>query len=137
MREAPGNFRYDVLDGVTEDGNVEDRHGIHPVGIEDICNRYAGRKSDAPTRRISMAVIPELKYFSATRLLEAQPRRSLAPRAKRQLAISREMPKNSHQYLAAAAGIGDEAAKRRGPDGKENQPGTDLADVLFSQARQL
>ena len=44
VREAPGNFRYDVLDGVTEDGNVEDRHGIHPVGIEDICNRYAGRK---------------------------------------------------------------------------------------------
>lgn len=43
MSKTAGDFRHDVLDGVAEDGDVKDRHGVEPVGVENICNRYAGR----------------------------------------------------------------------------------------------
>ena len=47
-----------------------------------------------------MAVIPELKYFSATPVaLRPSQTTLVAPRAKRQLAISREIPKNSLNIL--------------------------------------
>ena len=44
MREAPGDFRNDILDGIAEDGDIEDRYSIGPMGVENICDRYAGRK---------------------------------------------------------------------------------------------
>mgnify|MGYP007028811856 CR=1 FL=1 len=49
MSKAAGDFRYDVLDGITEDGDVKDRHGIEPMGVENICHRVHGRKKT--TRR--------------------------------------------------------------------------------------
>ena len=100
MSKAAGDFRYDVLDGITEDGDVKDRHGIEPMGVENICHRYTAERNDAPTRMISMAVIPELKYFSAIPVaLRPSQTTLVAPTAKRTLASSSEMPKNSLKIL--------------------------------------
>ena len=136
--EASRHLGHHVLHRVAEDGDIENRHGVGPVGVEDVFHRHAGREHGRPRQHEEHGDhAAGNKFLRHPGGLETKPNDHGGRHHEENASGLKGNPQKVSEDFSAAIGVSDETAKAGGPDGEEEHPSAHFADIFLRQPRKL
>ena len=138
MAQAAGHFGHGILSDVTEDRDVEHRHGVRPVGVESAVHiRLVGKKRSRDNHADHDHHAGTDDFFGDAGGLQTQPDDDDGRNGKQQTAHLIGNAEHFGKNIAAAGHVGNHAADRVGRHGDEDEHGSQFADITLGQSGEL